>query len=113
MGHRNCGYPCKGVRGSLRGYTLLEVLIVLAIILVLSSFGIYSYKRGLAYAKEIVCQTNLKALESAVRLYAEENEALPASLGDLKLHHLKKGYAKALEHRGWLKKFSLFMCKHH
>jgi prepilin-type N-terminal cleavage/methylation domain-containing protein len=111
MGHHNYQHPCKGVRGPMKGYTLIEVLIVVVIILVLSSIGIYLYQRGLAYAKETVCQTNLKALDSAVQLYAEENDALPASLGHLKLEHLEKGYAKAMEDRGWLKKFSLLLVK--
>jgi hypothetical protein len=40
-----------------------------------------------------------------------ENDVLPGSLGDLKLKHLKKGYAKAIKENDWLTKLSYFFVK--
>ncbi len=93
------------------GYTLTELLTVLLIILALATFGVFVYQRAIAYAKGTVCQTNLRALESAIELYITETDALPASLGRLKLKHIEKGYAKAMGKRGWRKKLSFFLVK--
>jgi len=101
----------KRLRTNKIGYTLVELLTVLTIILILSTFGIFLYSRSIAYAKGTVCQTNLDALETAIEVYAAENDALPASLGQLKLEHLEKGYAKAMGERRWLKKLSFFIVK--
>ena len=93
------------------GYTLVELLVVMSIILILSSLGVFAYHLCLVYARETVCETNLNALEKAVDLYSVENDALPASLGRLKREHLEKGYAKAMEDGRWLKKFCFFLIK--
>ena len=93
------------------GYTLIELLTVLSIILILTTFGIFVYNRTIAYAKGTVCQTNLRALEAAIELYTMETDALPASLGRLKLEHIEKGYARAMGDRGWFKKLSFFLVK--
>ena len=96
---------------SQKGFTLLELLVVLVIILVLSSVGIFAYQRAIAHAKETVCTTNLKALREAIDFYLSEHDALPASLGQLKFEHLEKGYAKAMEENRWLKKLCYFLVK--
>jgi len=101
----------KRLRTNKIGYTLVELLTVLTIILILSTFGIFVYNRAIAYAKGTVCQTNLHGLETAIEVYAAENDALPASLGQLKLEHLEKGYARAMGERRWLKKLSFFLVK--
>ena len=100
----------KRFRRNSIGYTLVELLTVLSIILILTTIGIFVYNRTIAYAKDTVCQTNLRALEGAIELYTME-DALPASLGRLKLEHIEKGYARAMEDRGWLKKLSFFLIK--
>jgi len=101
----------KRLRTNKIGYTLVELLSVLTIILILSTLGIFIYSKCIAYAKRTVCQTNLQALDAATEVYAAENDALPASLGQLKLEHLEKGYARAMGERRRLKKFSFFLVK--
>jgi prepilin-type N-terminal cleavage/methylation domain-containing protein len=101
----------KMVRKNNIGYTLVELLTVLTIILVLVTFGVFVYNRAIAYAKGTVCQTNLRALEAAIELYTMETDALPASLGRLQLEYIEKGYARAMGDRGWLKKLSFFLVK--
>jgi prepilin-type N-terminal cleavage/methylation domain-containing protein len=94
-----------------KGFTILELLVVLLIILTLSSIGIFAYKRAIAQAKETVCTTNLKALRDAIDFYLSENDALPASLGQLKFEHLERGYARAMEENRWLKKLCYLLVK--
>ena len=92
-----------------RGYTLIELMVVVTIILVLSSIGVFLYSRAIAHAKDTVCKTNLKTLNEAVILYLEEYDAFPASLGHLKREHLEKGYAKAMSERRWHEKLCFFL----
>jgi prepilin-type N-terminal cleavage/methylation domain-containing protein len=94
-----------------KGFTLVELMVVLTILLVLSSFGIFMYHRAIAQAKETVCETNLVALHEAIELYLSENDALPASLGQLKFEHVEKGYAKAMRERNWYNKLCFFLVK--
>ena len=111
MDHLSMRQAYKRVRRNKTGYTLIELVVVMAIILILSTIGIFVYQRFIAHARGTVCKTNLKALETATEVYTAENDALPASLGDLKLEHLEKGYAKAMEDRRWLIKFYFFIVK--
>jgi prepilin-type N-terminal cleavage/methylation domain-containing protein len=116
MERRNMGCPhfkpaYKKKKKGHKGFTLIELLLVLFIILVLSSIGIFAYQRAIAHAKETVCTTNLKALREAIDFYLSENDALPASLGQLKFEHLEKGYAKAMEENRWLKKICYLLIK--
>lgn len=111
MGHLILQQAFRGMREVKKGFTLLELLVVLTVLLILSSLGMYLYQRSLAYAKSTVCETNLRALQESIILYTAENDALPGTLGELKLEHLEKGYAKAMEDRGWLIKASTFLIK--
>ena len=100
--------PGKGPRG----FTLIELLFVVAIIIILASAGMFIYHKGLAYAKATVCETNLRTLNKAVKLYAtENNDALPASLGQLKLEHLEKGYAMIRKDNDWRAKLAFLLLK--
>lgn len=102
----------KKSRNVCKGFTLIELLFVVLIILILASVGMFLYHKGLAYAKETVCETNLRALNKAVKFYAtDNNDALPASLGHLKLEHLEKAYAMVTKDNNWRTKFSFLLLK--
>jgi prepilin-type N-terminal cleavage/methylation domain-containing protein len=101
----------REIQATQKGYTLLELLVVVGIILVLSTFGVFIYNKALSAAKETVCKTNLRALSEAVTLYLNDYDAFPASLGELKPEYIEKGYAKAREEGGWLVDLSLFLTK--
>ena len=94
-----------------KGFTLTEVVITVVLIGILSTLGIATYRQVLDNARQKVCKTNLKVLETAVEMYALENDALPASLGDLKPSHVKKAYAKVMRKEGWFTKFAYFFVK--
>ena len=101
----------KPVRPFQKGYTLVELMVVVTVIMVLSTIGMFVYQRAVAYAKETVCKTNLKALSDSVFFYITDHEVFPASLGQLKLRHFQRGYAKALEEGGLSVKFSFFVLR--
>ena len=111
MGYFSSQLGLKRVRENERGFTLMELLVVVSILLVLFAIAMYLHQQFLTHAKKRVCQTNLRALQTAVELYVAENEALPGNLTRLKLEHVEKGYAKAMENNGWLIKAYTFLIK--
>jgi len=94
-----------------KSFTLMETIMVVVVIGILSTLGIATYRQLLDNARQKVCETNLKTLETAVEMYALENDALPASLGDLKPSQVKKAYAKVMRKEGWFTKFAYFFVK--
>ncbi len=91
-----------------KGFTLIEIVIALSILLILSSISFVGYQRFLGKARASVCTSNVKAIKKAVDLYIMENDALPAILGDLELEHLKKAYAQVMEESDWQTRFARF-----
>ena len=94
-----------------KGYTALQLIFTVAIILVLASISLLSYQKILEMSREKVCATNQQALTNAVEAYISTNYVIPAVLGDLKLKHLEKGYAQVMEEADWFTKFSYFVVK--
>lgn len=94
-----------------KGFTLVQVVLTVAVMLILSSIGVVSYQKILEMSREEVCATNQQALTKAVEAYISTNYVIPAVLGDLKLEHLEKGYAQVMEKAGWFTKFSHFLVR--
>jgi general secretion pathway protein G len=66
-----------------RGFTLIELMIVMAIILILATMGTVRYRGAVVRAREAVLKTNLKILNDAVQHFTRDKEAAPQSLDDL------------------------------
>lgn len=77
---------------SARGFTLLELMVVMSIIVILASVGIVQYRQSVMFAREAVLKDDLFKFRDALdQYYADKNE-YPSSLDDL----VTSGYLRAL-----------------
>jgi general secretion pathway protein G len=74
------------------GFTLIELMIVMAIIGVLAVVAIPSYVGALKQAKEAVLKEDLHVLRTAIDSYTEDKQKAPQTLEDL----ITDGYLKAI-----------------
>lgn len=66
-----------------KGFTLMELMIVIVIIGVLAAIGVPAYTGYVNKAKSATCDSNKRSLASAVGLYYAENSAYPSATSDL------------------------------
>src|SRR6202162_3353807 len=89
MTRRNNRITKKTGRGELtqRGFTLIELMCVIAIILILATISAGHYEKSVIRAKETTLHTDLKVMRDAIQHYTEDKEAAPSSLADLLSPH--------------------------
>jgi general secretion pathway protein G len=73
----------KRKRGLASGFTLIELMIVIAIIAILMSIAAPRYQQSILRAKEAVLKQNLYNLRSAIDQYTMDKQRAPQSLDDL------------------------------
>ena len=73
----------KCLRHRPRGFTLVELLIVMTVIGILASISVPSYKRSLIKARETVLMEDLYQIRRATDAYYADHAAYPESLEDL------------------------------
>jgi general secretion pathway protein G len=66
-----------------RGFTLLEMMIVITIIMVLLAIGGGRYERSIIRSKEAALKQDLFVLRQAIDQFTLDKEAAPSSLDDL------------------------------
>ncbi len=66
-----------------RGFTLLQILVVISIIAVLSALLLGSTARARESAQRAQCNTNLSAIALALDAYKQDNNSFPAQLSAL------------------------------
>lgn len=74
-----------------KGFTLIELMIVIAIIAILAAIIVPSFVRSRQRAQLTACEENEKSLATALEMYAADNEGLyPTALGKLTPNYLNK-----------------------
>src|SRR5215469_10611759 len=73
----------KRMQGNQRGFTLIELMIVVAIIGILTAIAFPLYANIQARARVAKAQADARTLASAVVVYSAHTGALPAALTDL------------------------------
>jgi general secretion pathway protein G len=75
-----------------RGFTLIELMIVITLILILVSISIPAYNTSILRAKESVLMQNLFTLRSLISQYTLDKQKAPQALEDL----VQAGYIKQI-----------------
>ncbi len=65
------------------GFTMVELMIVMAIVVILVSIAIPQYQKAIIRAKESVLQNNLFTLRQVIDEYTFDKQKAPQSLDDL------------------------------
>ena len=66
-----------------RGFTLIELMIVISIMLILVSMAVPAYNQSILRAKESVLRQNLFTLRSLISQYTLDKQKAPQALEDL------------------------------
>lgn len=77
---------------SARGFTLIEMMVVLSIILILLSIAVPIYSQSMVRAREDNLRKNLDTLNRVIVQYTLDKKKAPQSLGDLQ----QAGYIKSI-----------------
>lgn len=77
---------------SARGFTLMEIVIVLTVIAILATVAVPVYTKHMRYAKETVLRQDLYEMRSAIDKYTIDKERAPQTLQDL----VTGGYLKRI-----------------
>ena len=68
-------------RDSERGFTLIELMIVVAIIAILAGILIPNFVNARAQAQTAACESNLRSIATALELYYADNQIYPTAAG--------------------------------
>ena len=82
----------SGRTGQSRGFTLIEMLIVISLILILVSIAVPIYNRSILRAKEAVLRQDLFTMRQVISQYTLDKQKAPQSLDDL----VSAGYMKVI-----------------
>ncbi len=73
----------RSAHGRSPGFTLLELMVVVAIILVLLGIAAGRYERSLQVAREAVLKQDLRTMRNAIQQYTLDKQAAPSSLNEM------------------------------
>lgn len=93
-----------------RAFTIMEIIIVVAVIGILATLAFPAYKNVIENSKARVCETNLQALNTALEIYAMDHDVMPGDLSELPPEDVQKAYARILQEKGaWKIKLAYFI----
>jgi general secretion pathway protein G len=75
-----------------KGFTLMEMLIVISLVMILVAIAVPNYQRSIMRAKESVLKQDLFQLRSLISQYTLDKQKAPQSLDDL----VTAGYLKQI-----------------
>jgi general secretion pathway protein G len=75
------------MRKSESGFTMIELLVVLSLIVILASMGMSQYHQSVVYSKEAVLREDLFRMRDAIDQYFADKGQYPASLDSLVSDH--------------------------
>ena len=79
------------------GFSMMELMVAAVVLAILGSVAVVGYQGYRDRAAMMVDDTNQRVLAAAVKLYAYDNSALPASLSELRPEHLERAFALVTE----------------
>ncbi|HXB22134.1 MAG TPA: prepilin-type N-terminal cleavage/methylation domain-containing protein [Candidatus Solibacter sp.] len=71
------------LRRKQRGFTLIEMIIVIAIIMILSGIAVPIYTMHILHAREAVLKEDLYTMRNAIDQYTNDKNKAPQDLGEL------------------------------
>jgi len=69
--------------GDERGFTIMELLVVMALIGLIAALGLPAYRSMTAQSGAVVCGANRRTLDSATGVYYGDKAAYPSAVGEL------------------------------
>ena len=91
-GQRSAVRGQRSTGGGRRGFTLIEILIVISIIGILITLAQPSFHRAVTAAREATLKENLFVLRDVIDQFYADNGKYPAALADL----VEKGYIRRM-----------------
>jgi general secretion pathway protein G len=75
-----------------KGFTLIEMIIVISIVMILTSIAIPVYNQHVLHAREAVLKEDLYSMRNAIDQYTQDKDKAPQSLDDI----VSAGYLRAI-----------------
>lgn len=82
-GHRPAVSAAHHRRNHSQGFTLLELMVVISMMMILMAIAVPIYNQAVIQARESVLRSNLAALRSVINQYTLDKQKAPQSLDDL------------------------------
>src|SRR4029077_4848227 len=84
--------PNHPIGDASRGFTLIELMIVLSLMVVLATMGLVQYRNSQIFAKEAVLKSDLFRMREAIDQYYADKNQYPSTLDAL----VSEGYLRKL-----------------
>jgi general secretion pathway protein G len=80
---KNQGFSPRG-RSSASGFTLLELMVVVIILMIVMGMAIPMYNQSILHQRERVLRADLTTLNKLIAVYTRDKQKAPQSIDDLK-----------------------------